>query len=386
MNYKILGILLFLSYMVACSSQTSVSPEPTRPPSLQEQGNGKSLSAGSWEEQWGKAVAAGKKEGTVSLYASSVGPVLKEALPLLKNKFGINLEITTRTGSEIITSILTQRRAGIYLVDILVAGTNTFYGEVEPAGLAEPLDSTMILPEILDPNNWYGGEVNWVNPEHSGLHMLFFSNVNLAINTDLVKPGEIKAFRDLLDPKWKGKILINDPTIAGTSLKGFSVLGFGILGLDYFRQLAKQEPTIIRDQRLEITWLSQGKFPILLFPNTAFMVEFMKAGAPIDMLLAEEGTYLSRGGGVVSMVNKASHPNAAKVIVNWMFSKEGLTLISRGMGYQSARIDIPTEGLNPVQVRKPGVKYFLKSDTKEWTARDAEYKKAAQEVFGQYLR
>lgn len=387
MKYKILTLLILAAIaVISCRAQTPASqirvPEPANMEKQKEAG----LVSQSWEQKWAETIQAGKKEGAVAVYATSLGPALKEALPLIKNKFGLNLEISSKRGGEITTSLLAQRKAGLYLVDILISGTNTFYGETEPSGLAEPMEQVIILPEILDAKNWYGGEVHWINEAKSGLNMFFFANISLAINTSMVKPGEIKSYSDLLNAKWKGKILMNDPTISGTALKGFSVFGFSILGLDYFRQLARQEPMVTRDQRLQITWLSQGKYPILLFPNTAFMVEFIESGAPIDMILPEEGTYLSRDGGTVALVNKAPHPNAAKVMLNWIFSKEGLTLLSRGMGYQSARIDIPIDGLNPMQTRKDGVKYFLKSDTKEWVARDGEYKKAAEEIFGQYLR
>jgi len=205
-------------------------------------------------------------------------------------------------------------------------------------------------------------------------------------NTDLVKADEIKSYNDILNPKFKGKILMNDPTIAGTGLKSFSALGFNILNLDYFKQVAKLEPVVIRDQRLQVNWLAQGKYAILFFPRTSDMTEFQDAGAPVAYLMPLEGTYLSRDGGALSIVNKAAHPNAAKVMVNWIMSKEGLTLISKAHGLQTARVDVPVESADPLKIRQPGAKYFLDADTKEWVTRDPEFKGAAQEIFGPFMR
>src|SRR3990172_35916 len=105
---------------------------------------------------------------------------------------------------------------------------------------------------------------------------------------------------------------MNDPTIAGTGIKSFSILGFAILKIDFFRQIAALEPTIIRDQRLQVDWLAKGKYAILMFPRTAPVTEYKEAGAPITFVSPAEGTYLSAGGGNNAIMNKAPHPNAAR--------------------------------------------------------------------------
>ena len=98
-----------------------------------------------------------------------------------------------------------------------------------------------------------------------------------------------------------------------------------------------------------------------------------------------EGTDLQTGGSAVALVNRAPHPNAARVFINWYLSREGQTIVSRIHGSQSARIDTPIEGIDPLRTRQPGVKYFLDSETEEWLAREPEFIKAANEIFGQFL-
>lgn len=339
-----------------------------------------------WEQDWDKTLAIARKEGRVVIVTASKGEALKQAIPVAKSKFGLDLDIITRRGGELATVIFSQRRAGIYDVDVILTGMNTFFGDLQPLGVADPLEPVMVLPEILDGNNWYGGAIHWGNKERTVIHMDAYPNNSLARNTDLVGANEIQSYYDLLNPKWKGKILMNDPTIPGSGLNGFSVLGFALLNLDYFRQIAKQEPVITRDQNLQVNWLAQGKYAITFSAIPPVINQFKDAGAKIDYVLPKEGTYLSRDGGGVVLVNKAPHPNAAKTFINWLMSKDGLTLMSRSYGAQSSRIDVSTEGIPPSNVRQPGAKYFLDADTKEWKDRDNEYRAAAQEIFGSLIR
>ncbi len=226
-----------------------------------------------------------------------------------------------------------------------------------------------------------------LDAQHGAFLAYAFPNNTIAINTNLVKPDEIKSYYDLLNPKWKGKIIMNDPTISGVGVKSFSVLGFHILNLDYFRQLAKQEPVINRDQRLQVEWIAKEKYHVLFAPRPAPMMEFKRAGAPVAYASTpSEGTYLSVGGGVASIINRAAHPNAAKIFINWFLSREGQSLVTAIEGSQSAREDAIPEGLDPVLLRKAGVKYFIGSDSEEFIARDSEYIKAAQDIFGHLMR
>lgn len=370
-----------LLVLVACAPKTTFTSAPAGPTEL-------TPNRASWELEWESALTAAKKEGKVVIYGSSPLPSINKAASQFEfsKKYGFVPEFIAGSGSQMSNKILTERRAGIFTTDVLIVGMNTFFGQLKPAGIAAPLEPALILPEVVDPKLWYSGELRWGDAEHLVYMPLAYANMNIAINTELVNPNDIKSYLDLLNPRWKGKILMNDPTIAGTGLKGFGVLGFKILNLDFFRQLAKQEPVIMKDARLLVDWLAKGKYPILVFPNVGSMQEYMDAGAPLAWVAAAEGSYLSVAGANVVLVNKAPHPNAAKVFINWYLSREGQTLFSQIYGSQSARLDVPTEGLDPLKVRLPGTKFFLDADTEEWLARDEEFVKAAREIFGHLMK
>lgn len=387
-RWRVIGVVpvLLLLILVSCATGPSTTSGPSAPREAPTGERPELISQDTWQAKWDNMTKAGRKEGKVVVHATSVGPYVKAATQLLKDKFGLELDIVSRRGGELMTAIMAERRSGLYTVDVLITGLNTYFGQIEPAGIPAPLDQVLVLPDILDPKNWYGGEVHWADKEHKALNMYGYPNAMVAINTQLVNADEIKSYWDITNPKFKGKIIMNDPTIAGTGIKSFSVLGWHILNQDFFRQIAKLEPMITRDQRLQVNWLAQGKYAILLFPRTSDMTEFKDAGAPIAWVLPKEGSYLSRDGGAALVVDKAPHPNAAKVFMNWLFSKEGQSMIPGIHGAQSARVDVPTEGIESVHLRQPGIKYFAGADLKEWIDRDDEFKAAAIEIFGPLLK
>jgi ABC-type Fe3+ transport system substrate-binding protein len=71
-----------------------------------------------------------------------------------------------------------------------------------------------------------------------------------------------------------------------------------------------------------------------------------------------EPTYLNAGWGSVGVINKAPHPNAGKVYLNWLLSKAGQEAIAKVSGYPSRRQDTATEGLPEFTIPKPGVQYL----------------------------
>lgn len=98
-----------------------------------------------------------------------------------------------------------------------------------------------------------------------------------------------------------------------------------------------------------------------------------------------EGTYLSSDS-AMNFTSKATHSEAAKVLINWFLSKEGQILTQSIDEVQSARLGISTDGMDPVNLRQPGGKYFLDADEEEWLSRDPEFSLAARDIFGQFIK
>ncbi len=318
-----------------------------------------------WEVEWERLVAAAKKEGTLSIY-DQWGPQAKEELTkAFTGKFGIDIEFTSvGKSSELTPKLDRERRAGLYLADVVGAGVVTILTEMKPAGIMAPIEPLLILPDAKDPKNWTGGRI-FVDSGKLvvGLSADFSSYVGR--NTELVKDGEIKSYYDFLDPKWKGKIVLADPTVTGSG-NGWVFTMAGLLGLDktkdYLRQFEKQEPVIIRDLRLQVEGLAKGKYALYAGVHAPTLMEFKKLGAPVDKLRVKEGGSGSAGSGCIALpAGQLPHPNAAKVFINWLLTKEGQTVFSKGYLRPSARLDVSTAGFED-SVPLPGDRVVIEDE------------------------
>lgn len=227
--------------------------------------------------------------------------------------------------------------------------------------------------------------MRWLDKGHHVVAVNTYASASLLINTELVKPGEIKGYRDLINPKWKGKVVINDPTMAGTGGKKMGVIGAYILGWDFVRELAKNEPIILRDQRLMVEWIAKGKYPVLLAPEPEIANEFKRAGAPLALIFPVEGDYVTSGTSALGVLNRRPHPNAAKLFVNWLLSKEGSTILSKAVGVPSSRLDVSREGLEHYPILDPNIKYIW-SDTEEFGESQPEHFRMSKEIFGHLMK
>ncbi|MDP2644872.1 MAG: extracellular solute-binding protein [Desulfobacterales bacterium] len=343
--------------------------------------------AAQWEAQWQKTLAAGKKEGKVMLYGSEVASAVRGQAPEFKKQFGIDIEITTGRGSEVAQKLRAEKAAGLHLADVIISGGNTMFS-VKKMGVTEPMDDKLILPEVTNPKLWYTlDHLPWLEDARHSLYFYAYPNRDISINTDLVKPGEIQSWQDFLKPRFKGKIVWSDPSVAGSGFNGFSTNILNkVTDEKYYRKLvATQDITLSRNQRQMAEWLARGKYAVAVSVPGGAMAQVLDAGAHIDYVAVKEGTYLSYDSGIVGIAARAPHPNAAKVFVNWFLSRDGQDFAQRVTKYMSARNDIPTEGIvNPKSMRVAGERYFVGANTMEkWINEDQKkYLALAMEIFG----
>lgn len=372
--------------LVACKSVAKPVPNTALSQSLIEDREAKEPQKAIWQAQWEALLKEGKKEGKLVIYTTQTSNEMRQAIvKVMQEKYGIQLDILVARGAEITARILAERNAKLFMVDVYLGGPTDPLNKLKPAGFLEPLEPLLILPEVTDPKYWFEGKLGWLDKDRYIIGFLGSPNAPLAINTAYVKAQEIASYYDLLNPKWKGRIIMNDPTTPGTGSSSFRVLAWNILNLDFFHQLAKQEPVVMRDRRLLVEWTARGKYAICLFPNTSIVKEFRDAGASLTLLTPREGTYLSSGGGDLAVLKQAPHPDAAKIFTNWILSREGQTIVSRAKGNQSLRIDVKTEGLDLTEVRQEGIKYFEGADSEEFLAQEPERTRIAEEIFGPFI-
>jgi len=372
-----LVLLAGLSALAACSSEEKEAPASPPPAATAKAG---------WEQEWDQVVAAAKREGKVSVLMSAGDDMRKGITQPFEKKYGITVEVlVSGSGVDLGPRLQTERTAGQYLWDVLIHGTSIHLYIIKPLGALDPLEPALILPEVKEGKGWFGGKFPWVDKDRTSATALLGSIGAFYVNPNMVKAEDFKSYKDLLDPKWKGKIAVFDPTIPGAGLAAFTYYYQNKdLGPEFIRALAAQQPTFTRDYQEQLQWLAQGRFPIAVGVHGSIAKVMREAGAPlkaVDPAQMREGGFLASAIGTVGLVNKAPHPNAAKLYVNWLLSKEGQTEMSRGAAYASARVDIPTNHLEPWELPKQG---FFLIDTEEGRALENEKVKAlVAQVFGQ---
>jgi iron(III) transport system substrate-binding protein len=323
-------------------------------------------SAAEWQSEWETTLAAAKKENVVTVI-TDVTASIRDALTMsFQSKYGLQVDLFGALGREIPPRVLAERKAGRYLWDVFVHGTTTGLESMIPAGAFDPLEPALIFPDIKDAKNWRGGGLEFLDPNKTLMVMTPFQRGIIFYNPKLVDPKEFKSYKDLLDPKWKGKLIMDDPRRAGP---GQATLTFFYLhpelGVDFIRALGKQQITILKDYAQEVDAIGQGRHPVLIGTADFVAIARAKQGVPItivDPRRLKEGTDVSPANGALALFNKAPHPNAAKVYINWLLSKEGQTVFARANGYVSARLDVPTDHAEPWRVPQPGaIKTYTKA-------------------------
>jgi iron(III) transport system substrate-binding protein len=326
-----------------------------------------------WKTDWEKAVAAAKKEGRFNFYVGRYGtePLLNE---FRRDYPEIKIISVNGTGNSLGTRILTEIRAGKVVADLYSGGANTNYEILYKGKALESIKSALILPEVIDESKWYGGQQRYTDPEQKFIFVYIAtpSSSGFYYNTKLVNPQEFKSYWDLVNSKWKGRYVSQEPTSTG--------LGGGLqfyyynpeLGPEFIKRLfGDMQPVFGRDRRQITDWLAQGRFALCVGCRETNRAKGQ--GLPVDELEStdwKEGIELTSGGGSISLVKGGPNPNAAKVFINWFLSRKGQTALQKYADLygeeppNSRRIDIPKDMLPPSSRLVPGKKYFDVSDPK----------------------
>lgn len=314
------------------------------------------------EKAWQELIAAAKKEGKVVVLAPPDPQFRKELPPAFRARFGITLEYYGGRSSEVAVKLRAERTAGIGTVDAALSGMQTMALVFHREGMLAPLRPALVKPDVAAPAKWKAGKLWFMDPEEQYILRLFNAlQASLYVHTGHVKLSEIRSARDLIDPRFHGKIATHDPTVPGSG-SGLAARFHTQFGKDFVRQLyVGQKPGIARDRRQITDWLARGRYPIALAAEDDEVDRLRKEGFPIESIysLPDLPASLSAGVGLLAIFNNAPHPNAARVFANWISSQEGLELYVRTRGEASTRNDIDEAKHVPAaQIPKPGVEYF----------------------------
>lgn len=232
-----------------------------------------------WKNEWDKTLAAAKKEGKVVLYGPPGAEVRKVLTDEFQKAYGIPVEFWgVAGGGQLAARVQSERQGGKYLNDLFIFGSTTLWGSLKSTLI--PLKENLILPDVKDPKNWK--ELDYSDNEGK---LIFSMQLDMGnegvINTSLVKPEELKSYLNLMDPRWKGKIVIADPRQVGQGDYSLSAM-IGLMGKDFVLRFFKEQQLTVSSSAEQIAqWVAQGKFPI---------------GISAGHTLTAEGRHLQRPG------------------------------------------------------------------------------------------
>lgn len=289
---------------------------------------------------------AARREGKLVVYAAGghAGRETQQAISdIFTQRYGISIDWTTLGAGDARPRILAEQRTKQYLVDIFMSGIAGNYPELKSRGYINPILALSTLEKnvwLLDPASVYPRDRDWLYIYMPVIPAFF-------VNTDLVRSGEEpKSHRDLLEPKWKGKIVMQTPARGGSASGWFRAM-HRTLGLDYMRALAKQVALVpgVNDHAYAV---ARRQYPVAVAVLTSDGLHLMKERAPVKYVHAGEGAYLTQLG--IYFIANAPHPNAARLFLHWFFSKDGQTTYATNSQVVPLRKDVPQDHL-PASLR-----------------------------------
>jgi iron(III) transport system substrate-binding protein len=234
--------------------------------------------------------------------------------------------------------------------------------------MLDPVRPVLIHPDAAVAAKWKGGGL-FLLDEHQQyiLRLSMYTTPLRVINTGTVKAGEV-SWKGLLDPKFKGKISSMDPRGGRGAGAGNATYILHQLGEEYFTRLyVGQQIALAGDDRQQADWLGRGIYPIAIGLRKAEFATLKKDGFPVTMLPNTEDVpgYSTAGGGYVGLVNRAPHPNAAKLFINWLITQEGHEVFNRALGVPGIRSDLEYPWVFKETLLQTGWRY-LDTDTRDF--------------------
>lgn len=335
-----------------------------------------------WQAEWNKTVAAAKAEGELILSVPSGREWREEIMKFQKAYPEIKVNATPFASRDFWPRLVKEREVGKYLWDLRVGGTDTNSYQLKDQGQMATVRDQFILPEVTDDKNWLGGwDAAFLDKEKKYFPSFCAYESPLGhFNKKFVAAAELPDFKSLLDPKWKGKIVMADPR-GGSTIVSMGVV-YKEFGADFIRDLmTKQEPVIVKDPRQQMDLFLSGRYPVAIGLPNAIAVQYKQRGMQFDMEQIAGLPIWSVGVCGLQMPTNVPHPNATKVFINWILTKDVQSSIMKAVELNSRRVDVPL-GEPDKALKRDMLGQYLGSQTEDVQP----YQQKASDLLGSILR
>jgi iron(III) transport system substrate-binding protein len=265
------------------------------------------------EQRQKQLIEKAKAEGEVAFYSSLQAQQIDPFIRVFQKRYPfVRVNPYRVSGNRQVIKIQTEMNAGNHLFDV----TN---GSAEQAAAIKKIGA--IDPYFSPQRDFY----NAPNKDKDGYFTsLYVIPMVLGYNINLVKRGDApKSYEDLLHPKWKSNMFLDDE-----AYEWFAVLLKHMgreKGLQYMRNLAKQDLRMVRGRTAQSQLLSAGERPLALVLSGHTVLDLKARGAPVEHVILDP--YFAQANKLM-MSRHAPHPHAAALFIDWSLSEEGQSMIT----------------------------------------------------------
>jgi ABC-type Fe3+ transport system substrate-binding protein len=291
---------------------------------------------------WDQVVAAARQEGVLVLSTHTGAATYQRLQEQIKQEFPwLEIQATGMRASDFAPRVLAEQKNGQYLWDVHIGPPANMLSTLTPAGALEPLRPWLdaLPPDIRDDSKWAGGFEMYADPDRPMTFLTHFSaNGGFWVNRAQAPREELSTWDDLLNPRWKDRILVYDPTRANGGSFAFAA-ALGLKGEDYLRQLAAQARYLETSNQVA-EWVAQGRFPVAIGVQEGFVEELQSKGIgrSLEQVGKQDAAYLLANG--LEVLKNAPHPNATRVFLRWYLSQEGQDAMAQALMASSRRLDV----------------------------------------------
>jgi len=277
--------------------------------------------------------ALGQHESTLTWYTTTPVEYARQLAQPFEKRYGIKVEIWRARSELILQRVLTEARSGKPTVDVVHSISPPMEALAREGHLAtidSPRHRSLIPGAVPAHRQWA-----------STLQYVFVQ----AYNTERVKREELpRTYRDLLDPRWKGRLGIesSDHEWASEVMREM-----GPEGERFFRELVRTQELSARTGHPLLTNLTaSGEVPLALTVYQYSVEQAKKKGSPIDWFAIEPAIAIADG---IAVARRAPHPNAARLFYDYMLSPEAEAIVAQ-IGYVPTSTEVPSP-LKGVQLK-----------------------------------
>lgn len=277
--------------------------------------------------------AAAKSEGSVVWYSSTPIEQANKIIKLFEAKHGIKVELFRSGGSEILRRFLQEQQAGRILADVLTASDPEALADLAESGALipfKPADAQNIPAELQDKQGRYIAQ---------RLNVVSFYG-----RTDQVAPEAMpKSWSDLASSQFKGKLVMTDPSFTVLQLYVVGTLSKE-LGWDYYKKISANDAMIVKGGQQTFDAVRRGERAVAGGSDISYAMAGATAGFPVKVSYPSDGAFVIPA--PTGVVKGSPHPNAAKLLAEFMLSKEAQQVFPESGNY-GARLDTPPPADSP---------------------------------------